>query len=451
MTAARPVPYDLPAERATLGAILLERDAILTIAPWLPSAAFYLDKHARIYEAMLACYHRREPPDLATVAAELRRRECLDLVGGLSYLSDLAAEVPTAVHIEYYARIVERTAVLRRLIEAGGRIAALGYDETAAESVDAVLARAEAELAAVRGQQRESGYTSLAQIVNELLARIASLQDRWVEGSGVPTGYPELDALTGGLQPSDLIIIGARPSQGKTSLALSLAYHVARGGAGVGIFSLEMSREQLGQRLLALHTGIDLQRIRMGTLGGDELPRAVTGMGELAALPIYVDDAASLSLGELAARARRMRAEQDIRLLILDYLQLLTAPGPRAEHRVHEVSAISRGLKGLARELRIPVIALSQLARAVDQRPNHVPLLSDFRESGSIEQDCDLALAIYREEAYDPATDRKGIAEIHILKHRNGPLSVIPLRFEARTTRFVSLGPAPRRGAGRDG
>lgn len=438
-TGDRTVPFDLQSERATLGSILLEREAIIAVSPWLPSAYFYLEKHSIIYDAMLACYNRREPPDLATVSAELRRREKLDLIGGLAYLGELAAEVPTAVHVEYYAKTVERTAVLRRLIEAGGKIAAIGYNQADVESLEEVLGLAEAELQQVSGQRRDQGYASIGQIVNEVFARIEAIQERRGEVLGVPTGYPDLDALTGGLQPSDLIIIGARPSQGKTSLALSLAYNVALlASQGVGIFSLEMSRDQLVQRILSMHTGIDLQRLRMGNLRGDEMNLAFEGMGVLSELPIYVDDSPGLSIGELRAKARRMCNEQDIRLLIIDYLQLM-AGGKRAENRVQEVSEISRGLKGLARELNMPVIALSQLSRNVDQRPNHIPLLSDFRESGSIEQDCDIAMGIYREETYDKDTDRKGIAEVHILKHRNGPLSVIPMRFEARTTMFQSL------------
>ncbi len=432
----RSVPFDLQAERATLGAILLERDAIITIAPWLPSEYFYLEKHALIYEAMLACYNRREPPDLATVAAELRRQERLELVGGLGYLSDLAAEVPTAVHIEYYARVVERTAVLRRLIEAGGKIAALGYDETA--DLDVTLDRAEAELFNVSQRRSTQDFVAIGQVVNQLFTQIESLQERRGEVAGVATGYPDLDGLTGGLQPSDLIILAARPSVGKTSLALSLAYNVAfLSNATVGIFSLEMSRDQLVQRVLAMHTGIDMQRLRTGNLRSDELNLAFEGMGVLSELPIYIEDSPGLSITEVRSKARRLAAEVGVDLLMIDYLQLMS--GRRSDNRVQEVTEISRGLKSLARELNVPVIALSQLSRAVEGRQSHVPMLSDLRESGSIEQDADIVMFIYREELYDKDTDKKGIAEIHIAKHRNGPLGVIPLRFEPRTTRFQNL------------
>ncbi|RRR72091.1 MAG: replicative DNA helicase [Candidatus Viridilinea halotolerans] len=432
----RSVPYDLQAERATLGAMLLEREAIIAVAAWLFPEFFYLEKHALIYEAMLACYNRREPPDLATVAAELRRQERLDLVGGVAFLSELLTEVPTAVHVEYYARNVERTAVLRRLIEAGGRIAAMGYNQ--AEELDATLDKAETELFAVSHRRSTQDFVPISQIVNTLFTQIEALQERRGEVAGVATGYHELDALTGGLQNSDMIILAARPSAGKTSLALSLAYNVAMiNRATVGIFSLEMSRDQLVQRILAMHTGIDMQRLRTGNLRGDELNLAFEGMGVLSEMPIYIEDTPGLSITEVRSKARRLAAEAGCSLLVIDYLQLMS--GRRNDNRVNEVGEISRGLKALARELNVPVIALSQLSRAVEGRQSHVPMLSDLRESGSIEQDADIVMFIYREELYDKETDKKGIAEIHIAKHRNGPLGIVPLHFEARTTRFQNL------------
>jgi len=432
----RTVPFDLQAERATLGSILLDRDAIVALGGWLPSEYFYLEKHALIYEAMLACYGRREPPDLATVATELRRQERLDLVGGIGYLSELVADVPTAVHIEYYARTVERTAVLRRLIEAGGKISALGYDE--AQDLETTLDSAEKQLFAVSQRRSAQDFVHIGKIVNQLFTQIETLQERRGEVAGVPTGYTDLDALTGGLQPSDLIILAARPSMGKTSLALSLAYNVAfLANATVGIFSLEMSRDQLVQRMLAMHTGIDMQRLRTGSLRADELNLALEGMGVLSEIPVYIEDTAGLSINEVRAKSRRLHSEAGLDLLMIDYLQLMS--GRRSDNRVQEVSEISRGLKGLARELNVPVIALSQLSRAVEGRTSHVPMLSDLRESGSIEQDADIVMFIYREEMYDRETEKKGIAEIHLAKHRNGPLGVVPLRFEARTTRFQNL------------
>jgi replicative DNA helicase len=432
----RTLPYDLQAERATLGAVLLERDAVIAVAGWLTGDYFYLEKHALIYEAVLACYNRREPPDIATVAAELRRREQLDLVGGLAFLSELTAEVPTAVHVEYYGRTVERTALLRRLIEAGGKIAALGYDES--PDLEQTLDKAEAELFAISQRRNNQDFVHIGKVVNALFSQIETLQERRGEVVGVPTGYSDLDELTGGLQPSDLIILAARPSVGKTSFALSLGYNVAFNAQNtVAVFSLEMSRDQLVQRMLAMHTGIDMQRLRTGNLRGDELNLALEGMGVLSELPVYIEDTPGLSITDVRARARRLHSEVGINLVIIDYLQLMQ--GRRSDNRVQEVSEISRGLKGLARELNVPVIALSQLSRAVEGRQSHVPMLSDLRESGSIEQDADIVMFIYREELYDKETDKKGVAEIHMAKHRNGPLGVIPLRFEARTTRFHNL------------
>ena len=377
----RSVPFDLPSERAVLGAILLDRDAIVAVAPWLPPEYFYLEKHAMLYEAMLACYNRREPPDLATVAAELRRQERLDLVGGIAFLGEIVSEVPTAVHIEYYARAVESSAVRRRLIEAGGKISAIGYNQT--EDLEATLDKAEAELFGVSQRRSTQDFVPIGQIVNQLFTQIESLQERRGEVAGVATGYTDLDEITGGLQPSDLIILAARPSVGKTSLALSLAYNVAlTGHHTVGVFSLEMSRDQLVQRILAMHTGIDMQRLRTGNLRGDELNLVFEGMGVLSELPIYIEDTPGLSITEVRSKARRLASETGVKLLMIDYLQLMS--GRRSDNRVQEVSEISRGLKALARELNVPVIALSQLSRAVEGRQSHIPMLSDLRESGCL-------------------------------------------------------------------
>lgn len=432
----RALPADINAERATLGSILLERDAIIAVAPWLPPDYFYLEKHAWIYEAMLACYNQRVPPDISTVADELRRRERLDPIGGIAQLSDLAAEVPTAVHVEYYARIVERTATLRRLIQAGGKIAALGFVEE--EDLQATLDLAEAELFHVSQHRNNQDFIHISKIVDTFYEQITTLQERRGEVVGVPTGYGDLDEMTGGLQPSDLIILAARPGVGKTSFALSVAYNVAMAGGGtVGIFSLEMSREQLVQRLLAMHTNIDSQRLRTGNLREPDLQLLTEAMGRLSELPIYIEDTPSLSISEVRSRTRRLHAENGLDLLLIDYLQLMQ--GRRSDNRVQEVGEISRGLKALARELNVPVIALSQLSRAVEGRTSHVPMLSDLRESGSLEQDADIVMFIYREELYDKETDKKGIAELHIAKHRNGPVGMVPLRFEANTTRFQNL------------
>ncbi len=443
------VPYAFAAERAVLGAIFRDPKAIDTVAERLTGEHFGLEKYAWIYEAMLQAHAARTPPDRIHVAGALDRAGRLATIGGELELIDLMREVPHAAHVEHHARLVEDAATLRRLIDAGARIAACGYDTS--RPVDEVTAEAERALtAALAGRTTRERAVMLKAMMSDLADRIGSAHGRGLVG--VPTGYPDLDTLTGGLQPSDLIILAARPSMGKTSLALSLAYNVALfanrdhtgditylPGLPVGVFSLEMSRDQLSQRLLAMHTGIDMQRIRTGNLRGDELDLAFAGMGELSEAAIAIEDTPGLNVRELQRRARRMHREINLSLVIVDYLQLMAGNGTSKDGRVQEVSEISRGLKALARELNVPVIALSQLSRAVEGRQSKVPMLSDLRESGAIEQDADLVMFIYRDEVYDKQSNQKGIAEIHLAKHRNGPLGVFPLRFEARTTRFEHL------------
>jgi replicative DNA helicase len=433
----RPVPYDLAAEEAVLGSLLLDRDAIIKVAPFLRPEDFYREVHGWVYQAVLDLYARREPPDPVTLAAELERTGRLDKVGGYSYLIGLINRTPTAVHIEYYAHIVERTAILRRLISAGGEIAALGYTEES--EVDQVLDKAEQILFNVSQRTINTDFASIEQVLNEYYDRIEAIQHSPGTVVGVPTGYHDLDEATGGLQRSDLIILAARPGVGKTSLALGIAHNAALRGRKVGIFSLEMSREQLVQRLLAVETGVDSQSLRLGYLTDDEWHLVSDAIGRLAQMPIFIDDSAGLSIHEVRSKSRRLQAETGVDLLIIDYLQLMQGTPRRDVNRVQEVSEISRGLKMLARELNVPVLACAQLSRAVESRTNHVPILSDLRESGSLEQDADIVMFIHREEMYNPETEKKGIAELHIAKHRNGPLATIPLRFFNRTTKFADL------------
>jgi replicative DNA helicase len=426
----KPLPHNDHAERATLGAIFLDREAIVPIAAWLMPEHFYTERHAWVYEAQLACYTRRTPPDLTTVADELRRSERLDQIGGVPFLIDLANAVPTAYHVEYYGRIVERTAVLRRLIQAGGKIAALGFEET--EDVEQTLDAAEQELFNVSQRRGIQGFVALAQVIDQYYEYLSEIQERGPEMSGVSTGFIDFDRMTGGLQKSDLLILAARPGVGKSSFAMTIAFNIAmQQNIPVGVFALEMGRDQLLQRLLATHTGIDSQKLRTGRISTSELTVLMDAMGQLSAAPIYIDDTPGLTVNELRSKARRLQAEHGLDVLIIDYLQLMSGSGKRGENRVQEVSEISRSLK----------IALSQLSRAVEGRTSHVPVLADLRESGSIEQDADIVMFIYREEMYDKDTDKKGIAEIHIAKHRNGPLGVVPLFFDQRTTRFRDLAP----------
>ena len=433
----RPVPYDIAAEEAVLGSLLLDRDAIIKVAPFLKPEDFYREAHGYIYGAVLELYGKREPGDPVTLSSELERHGRLESIGGYSYIIGLVNRTPTAVHIEYYGRIVERTAVLRRLISAGGEIAALGYSEE--KEVEQTLDKAEQILFSISQRTTSKDFTSIEQVLNEYYDRIESIQQNPGGVVGVPTGFHDLDEVTGGLQPSDLIIMAARPGVGKTSLSLGIAHNAAQKGKRVGVFSLEMSREQLVQRLLAVETGVDSQRLRLGYLTDEDWHIVSDAIGRLAQMQIYIDDSAGLNVMELRSKARRLEAEVGVDMLIIDYLQLMQGTSRRDGNRVQEVSEISRGLKMLARELNIPVLACAQLSRAVESRTSHVPMLSDLRESGSIEQDADIVMFINREEMYDPETEKKGIAEIHIAKHRNGPLSVIPLRFFSRTTKFADL------------
>jgi replicative DNA helicase len=429
-------PHNLEAEQSVIGSLLIDRDAIIRVASMLKADDFYHGANGVIYQAILDLYNRREPTDFVTLSDELQRRERLDSIGGVAYLSSLLNVVPTAVHVEYYGKIVERTATLRRLIDAGAQIVSIGYRDGI--DVEDALDSSERAIFDVSQRRTTRDFQSIADVLERFFDQIDYMQQNRGSLVGVPTGFADLDKLTGGLQKSDLIIIGARPSIGKTAFALGIAY-----GAGVlhaktvGIFSLEMSAEQLVQRLLSTETGVDSHRLRLGQIDDHEWDRISRAFGRLAEAQIYIDDSAGLSIMELRSKCRRLQAERGLDLLVIDYLQLMS--GRRSENRVQEISEISRGLKSIARELNIPVIALSQLSRQIESRSDHHPLLSDLRESGSIEQDADIVMFIYRDEVYDPNSEQKGIAEISIAKHRNGPVGTVNLRFFQKTARFADL------------
>ncbi len=433
------IPHNAEAEEAVIGSLLIDRDTVIKIAPVLQPPDFFSEERAAVYQAILDLYEQRTPGDLITLRDELRRRGRLGEGEGqvkASYLLSLMRSTASPVHVEHYARIVLRYAVMRRLIGAGAQVTALGFDEqlNTQEMVD----QAQQLIYDVVQQGVRRDAVKVGAILEEYFDRLAYLHDHRGEVIGVPSGYTDLDKLTGGFQQSDLVILAARPSVGKTSLALGIAYNVAmKAERPVGVFSLEMSREQLVQRLLAMETGVDSHRLRTGYIDESEWDRVSRAFGRLATAPLYIDDSAGITIQELRSKARRLHAEYGLELLIIDYLQLMS--GGKQENRVQEVSEISRSLKGLARELNIPVICLSQLSRAVENRTSHVPQLSDLRESGAIEQDADIVMFIYREELYKPDTEKKNIAEIHVAKHRNGPVDTVSLFFHHKTTRFANL------------
>ncbi len=428
------LPSSIDMERAVIGSVLMNRDAMTEASAILPSAAdFYDERHILVWQAMLDCFARRTPPDLALVVEELRRAGKLESVGGVVYLMEATNATVTSYHIASYAQSVAEAAARRRAIEASSKIAAMAYDEQT--PVRELHGKAQAEIDAALVRLRARGGASLAQIMS---AKWEDLK----EGvrPGIPTGYRDVDELFGGLQRSDLIILAARPRVGKTSFAMCVAKQVAKQDKHVMVFSLEMSREQLGDRLLSVETGIDSQRIRLRMLRNDEPTLLAQAMSELSRLNIQIEDDAALSVSDVRARAlRESSINGPLDLIIVDYLQLMRGTSSKGDNRVQEVSEISRGLKQLARELNVPIIALSQLSRAVEGRTSHVPMLSDLRESGSLEQDADIVIFIYREEIYDSETDKKGVAEMHVAKHRHGPCGVIPMRYEESTTRFTDL------------
>jgi len=433
-------PQSIEAEQSVLGALLIDRDAVIEVAELLRPEDFYRSHHGTIYGAVLELSEKREPVDLVTVSEVLERQGQLDAIGGSAYLTSLINLTPTAVNAVYYARIVERKAVLRGLISAAGRIAGIGYDE--GTDVEVSIDRAEQELFSVSQKRVASGFSPLRTLLHSAYDRLDYLHQHKGEVSGIRTGFADLDAMTTGLQKSDLIILAARPSIGKTSLALNMAEHAAvREGKTVGIFSLEMSKEQLVLRLLSSVANIDSQRLRTGFLEEMDFTRLAPAMNTLAEAPIFIDDTPNITTMELRTKARRLQAESGLDLVIVDYLQLMqSSTQSKDANRVQEVAEISRGLKALARELQVPVISLSQLSRQAEMRESREPRLSDLRESGSIEQDADLVMFLWREkERGSDEQDSDGeIVKLKLAKHRNGPTGEATLWFKKRQTRFVS-------------
>ncbi|KKU26430.1 MAG: Replicative DNA helicase [Candidatus Magasanikbacteria bacterium GW2011_GWA2_46_17] len=440
-------PQNIEAEMSLLGSLLLDKEAILKVADVIQVEDFYKNSHARIYETMQELYSKGDPIDLLTVGNRLTEKNLLDQIGGHSYLASLSNAVPTASHVHHYAQIIHRKATRRRLISAAGEITKLGFQET--EEVDELLDNAQRQLFGVSQNYMKQTFTPIRGVLAEAFDRIDELHKNKGQLRGIPTGFSALDNLLAGLQKSDLIILAARPSVGKTSLALDIVRNVAvRQKISVGMFSLEMSKEQLVDRILCSEANVDLWRMRTGRLSDrpedDDFPRIGHAMGVLSESPIYIDDSPNTNIMQIRTKARRLQMEHGLGLIVVDYLQLMESRGS-VENRVQEVAEITRGLKGIARELNLPVLALSQLSRVAEQSKPAIPKLSHLRESGSIEQDADVVLFIYRKAAdrnyrmEDIPPDERYLAEIHIAKHRNGPTGLVKLIFDEPHASFRNM------------
>ncbi len=436
-------PQSLEAEQSVLGAMMLDREALLNALEILKVEDFYREAHRLVYRAILDLNERSEAVDLLTVTEELRRQGQLEIVGGAAYLTSLTGDVPSVANAAYYARLVAQKATLRALVQAAGRITELALSE--AGEVDQILDEAERLVFEVAGGRRRSGFVLIKDVLLQTFAQLERLSAHKGEVTGVPT-FHDLDRLLSGLQPSDLIICAARPGMGKTSFCLNIAQQVAvKQKLPVAIFSLEMSRDQLVQRLLAAEAMVEQHRLRTGFLSEDDWARLVNAAGILGEAPIYIDDTPAISALEVRAKARRLQAESGLGLVMVDYLQLMQAHR-RVDSRQQEIALLSRAMKSLARELNVPVMVLSQLNRGVEQRQDKRPVMADLLESGAIEADADVIIFLYRPQYYDPDTERKGIAEVIVAKHRNGPVGMVEMAFLPEFTKFVDLAPEPAGG-----
>ena len=432
-------PQNLDAEKSLLGAVLIDEEVLADVTEHVRPGDFYDKNHGLIFAGMVRLFEKHKPVDLLTLTDELKRKDELELIGGSAYLTELTNYVPTAAHAEAYAEMVAQKAVRRRLIKASADITELGYDEST--TTQELLEKAEAELFSVSDQSLKQDLTSLESILADSFDRIEELHKNKGALRGIRTGYRDLDNMTAGLQKSDLIILAARPAMGKTTLVTNLAYNVATiEKKPVLFFSLEMSKEQLVDRMLADASGVDSWNIRTGNLSDDDFAKLSEAMGEMAEAPIHIDDTPGLSVLEMRTKARRAAHDNELGLIIVDYLQLMQATNNHNGNRVQEVSEISRGLKLIARELNVPLIALSQLSRSVESRTPPIPQLSDLRESGSIEQDADIVSFIYRPGYYEPDNPEvQNITDLIIAKHRNGPVGKVQLYFHPERLRFMSL------------
>jgi len=432
-------PQSIDAEMAVLGSMLLDRDAISEAVEILDSSYFYKEAHRKIYDSILKLFDENKGVDIVTLIEELKKIGALDEVGGPSYIAMLSSSVPTAANFTHYAGIVKEKNLRRSLISAATQIVSDSYDLE--QDTEAVVDKAEQLVFDVSSKTVETRFSPLREVIKSSIETIDNLYQRKEHVTGIATGYRDLDIKTAGLQKSDLIIMAGRPSMGKSALATCIVEHVGIvEKKPVAFFSLEMAKEQLVQRMLCSHAKVDAHKVRTGFLSQADWPRLVSAAGKLSEAPIYIDDTPGVTVLELRAKARRLKAQFDIQMIVLDYLQLMQGPA-KADSRQQEISEISRSLKALARELSVPLIAISQLSRAVEQRQDHRPQLSDLRESGAIEQDADLVMLLLREEYYNPTEENKGVAELIIAKQRNGPVGSLNLAFLGEYMRFENLAP----------
>ena len=431
-------PHDIEAEQAIIGSMLTDKDAVISAIEVLKPDDFYREDNKTIYEAILNLYNRSEPIDIITVRSELESMGKIDNVGGLEYLAELPEKVPTTANAMKYIKIVEEKSSLRKLIRTANEIIELGYNQT--EDVDNIMEGAEKKIFNIMQDKDQKGYSPLKDVLVESFTKLEELYNRKQHITGVPSGFTDLDYRTAGFHGSELILIAARPAMGKTAFALNIATNVAlRAKVPVAVFSLEMSKEQLVNRILCSESMVDSNKVRTGKLEEDDWTKLAGTIGPLSETEMYIDDTPGINIMEIRAKCRKLKIEKNIGLVVIDYLQLIQGTGKKGGSREQEISEISRSLKILAKELDVPVIALSQLSRAAEQRPDHRPMLSDLRESGAIEQDADIVMFLYRDDYYNPDTEKKGVAEVIIAKHRGGSTGTVELLWLGSYTKFVNI------------
>ncbi|WP_028563595.1 replicative DNA helicase [Paenibacillus pinihumi] len=431
-------PQNMEAEQAVLGSVLLQSEALISSMERIRSEDFYSTAHQLIFEAMIELGEANQPIDLVTLTASLQDKQQLEEIGGVSYLAKLVGSMPTAANVDYYAQIVEEKSMYRKLIRTATQIVTNGY--AASDDIGMLLSEAEQKIMEISNRRASSGFISIRDVLMEVFERVEHLYSNKGGSTGIPSGFTDLDRMTSGFQRSDLIIVAARPSVGKTAFALNIAQNVGvRARETVAIFSLEMSAAQLVQRMICAESNVDATRMRTGHLEGDDWEKLTMAIGSLSEAEIFIDDTPGITVAEIRAKCRRLKKEKGLGMILIDYLQLIQGRGKAGENRQQEVSEISRTLKHIARELEVPVIALSQLSRGVEQRQDKRPMMSDLRESGSIEQDADIVAFLYRDDYYDKESEKKNIIEIIIAKQRNGPVGTVELAFLKNYNKFVSL------------